>query len=264
MRVLQSWPVRGILGVRFGIPAAIALIAASWALAAPIQAQEAPIAPEGTFVRITLDGGVSPFQSVQYDLTLRGRTVVVTLVKESLCYRGQQERLRLVDGDEARALMDTLKTVKAFGTQAPTSAVQGRARDSKPPGDVPRYEFWSAWGGRMTRFSVSEAILNESPDLMRVFVAVRGAVTSRVGGLRMRDLYHPSKRLGALTITATEAATATLDGWDTFPLPVESLEVVEGDHRVLVIGESGQTREFRVRVVAGGASRIHVLLDGQE
>ena len=29
-------------------------------------------------------------------------------------------------------------------------------------------------------------------------------------------------------MTATESATATIDGWDSFKLPVDGLEVVEG------------------------------------
>ena len=98
----------------FAVIVVTAVSLMSWA---PLSAQEPPIAPEGTFVRITLDGGVSPFQGVRYDLTVRGRTVIVTLVKESLCYRGQQERLRLVDGDEARALVGALRDLGAFGGQ---------------------------------------------------------------------------------------------------------------------------------------------------
>lgn len=243
---------------------AILSLACLGAVASPARAQEAPVAPEGTFVRITVDGGVSPFSSVQYDVTVRGRTVIVTHVKESLCYRGQQERMRLVEGDAARDLVRSLQALGAFAPPVPRDATPGRARDREAPRDAPRCEFWSAWGTAMTRFSLGESALREFPDLLRVRAAVRDAVVGRVGALPMRDLYHPAQRLGLLTITATEPATATLDGWDTFALPVESLEVVEGDHRVTVVGASGRTREFRVRVVAGGASRIHVLLDGQE
>lgn len=247
--------------VRFGV---VPFLLAGLAGAAAAQPPEGPLAPEGTFVRITLDGGVSPFSTVQYDVTVRGRTVIVSLVKESLCYRGQQERIRLVDGESGRALVASLTSLGAWQPRPTVDSVAGRARDSEAPRDAPRYEFWAAWGADMTRFSVPEARLRECPELLRVWTAVRAAVSDRVGALPMRDLFHPAHRLGYLTITATEGASATLDGWDTFPLPVDSLEVVEGDHRVMVVGESGRTREFRVRVVAGGSSRIHVLLDDQE
>jgi hypothetical protein len=76
----------------------------------------------------------------------------------------------------------------------------------------------------------------------------------------MRDLFHPAERLGFLLMTASEPARAVIDGWDEVALPVDALELVEGEHRVRVRGASGAERDFSVRIAAGATSRVHVLL----
>ncbi len=223
-----------------------------------------PLAPEGTFVRISIEGGVSPFSKISYDLTVRGPIIVATIVKESLCYKGQQDKLRLIDGVPAQELIAALSKIKAFDPDILQGAVVGKTRDNALPKDQPRYEFWSAWGQEMTRFSVLESQLREAEHLSAIFSAVRSAVVAQTGSLPMRDLFHPTEKLGYLTMTATESATATIDGWDSFKLPVDGLEVVEGYHKIVVVGESGVTREFNIRIVAGGSNQIHVLLDERE
>jgi hypothetical protein len=227
---------------------------------APAVADPGP-PPDGSFVRVTVDGGVSPFSVVAWDVTVRGRTAVVSLVKETPCVQGQRERVHLFDGPAADAVFAELARGGAWAVEAPAGATAGRARERPAPKDVARYEFWVAWGRHMQRFSVDERVLLASPALLGVFVAVRDAVRGRVDALPMRDLYHPAGKIGFLTMTATEPAKAVFDGWDEVPLPVDSLELVDGDHRVVVRGDSGHQREFTVRVVAGQTSQVHVVLE---
>ena len=217
--------------------------------------------PEGTFIRITLDGGVSPFTSVAWDVTVRGSTAVVSLVKESLCATGQRERVRLVEGEGARGILAVLKEAGAWACPVPPGATVGRARDHAAPADQPRYEVWSAWGRRMARFHLAQSALRDAPCVLAVITAVTSEVRSRVETLPMRDLYYPSEKLGWVTATASEAATATIDGWDRVRLPVDALEVVEGEHVVVVTGESGRSRQFKIKVAPGMTLRVHVLLD---
>jgi hypothetical protein len=217
--------------------------------------------PDGSFIRATLDGGVSPFTSVVWDLTVRGRTVVLSFVKESVCQPGQRERVRLFDGSEADAILAAMDAAGAWALVPPAGAVEGRARDRSAPRDGPRYEFWTARGRTMTRFSLEQADLVASPQALAAFVALRDAVAGRVEPLPMRDLFHPAEKIGYLSMTATEPSVATFDGWDQVRLPVDALDMVEGEHHVVVKGDSGSTREFDVRIVAGTTSQVHVVLE---
>lgn len=217
--------------------------------------------PDGSFVRITLDGGVSPFTMVAWDVTVRGPTSILSLVKESLCHRGQRERVRMLEGEGASGILRQLVEAGAWSMAVPEGAGPGRSSEGPPTAREPRYEFWTGLGRTMTRFSLPESRVLGHPDLVRVLVAVQDVVSSRVDPLPMRNLYHPPQRLGFLSMTASEPARAVLDGWDSFRLPVDALEVVEGEHGVLVVGESGRRREFKVRVAAGITNRIHVVLE---
>ncbi len=223
-----------------------------------------PPAPDGSFVRVTVRGGVSPFRMVAHDVTVRGDTVVVSLVKETLCHVGQRQDVRIVGGADAKALVERLRRVGAFAMEAVEGAeagaldVQSSARFPEP-----RYEFWSAWGSRMERFHVDREVLTRHPDLVAVLTAVRDEVSSRTDPLPMRDLYHSPAEMGVLVVTASEEATAILDGWERFRLPIDGVDVVEGEHRLRVEGVSGRVREVTVRVVRGMTSRYHIVLEDE-
>lgn len=217
--------------------------------------------PDGSFVRVSVDGGVSPFTVASWDVTVRGRTAVVSLVKETLCYTGQRERVRLLEGEKARALLKSLVDAGAWSPAVPAGATAGRAKDAPASSREARYEVWSAWGRRMNRYHLPQSALAAVPGALQAVTTVTSAVRDRLDPLPMRDLYYPQDRLGYVNLTASEPATAVLDGWDQVRLPVDALEVVEGEHDVLVTGESGATRQFRMKVVPGMTQRVHVLLE---
>lgn len=225
---------------------------------------EEPAAPDGSFVRVTVRGGVSPFRMVAHDVTVRGDTVVVSLVKETLCSVGQRQDVRVVEGAGAAALIERLRRVGAFA-KAPVEGAEAGALDARASTGLPepRYEFWSAWGNRMERFHVDREVLMRHPDLVAVLTAVRDEVASRTDPLPMRDLYHSPSEMGVLVVTASEEATAVLDGWERFRLPMDGVDVVEGEHRLRVEGVSGRVREVTVRVERGMTSRYHVVLEDE-
>ncbi len=220
--------------------------------------------PDGSFVRVTVDGGVSPFTSVSWDVTVRGGTAVVSFVKESLCQTGQRERVRLLEGENARDLLSALRDASAWTCAVPGNATAGRAADRPPSPDQPRYEVWSAWGHRMVRYHLPQSALWNSPCTLGLITALSAEVRSRVEPLPMRDLYYPADRLGFVTMTASETATATFDGWDVARLPVDALEMVEGEHDVVVTGVSGHSRQFRIKVAPGLTQRVHVMLENAD
>ncbi len=226
--------------------------------------EQAGFAPDGSFVRVTVRGGVSPFRMVAHDVTVRGDTVVVSLVKESLCYVGQRQDVRVVGGAGAKALVERLRRVGAFAKAAVEGAEAG-ALDARASGRLaePRYEFWSAWGNRMERFHVDREVLMRHPDLVAVLAAVRDEVASRTDPLPMRDLYHSPSEMGVLVVTASEEAIAILDGWERFRLPMDGVDVVEGVHRLRVEGVSGRVREMTIRVERGMTSRYHVVFEDE-
>lgn len=216
--------------------------------------------PDGTFIRITKDGGVSPFRVVYYDVTVRGKTVVLTMVKETVCRTGQRERVRLLDGDAAVNVISQLKQAGAWSVVAPVDAVKGRAADSKPEATTPRYEFWAAWGPQMYRFHISAPAIDSSPALVSLLTETRQAVVDRVEPLPMRDVFHPADQIGYMAMTASEPSYAVIDGWDRVRLPVSALDLKVGTHDVVVTGKSGASRTFSVRIVPGETSTVHVLL----
>ncbi|HOU53301.1 MAG TPA: hypothetical protein PLQ97_05170 [Myxococcota bacterium] len=237
-----------------------------WGTVATAGAAE-PVAlpPDGSFLRVTVDGGISPFTSVVWDVTVRGEAVVVSLVKESLCRTGQRERVRLLQGDPARTLLESLVGAGVWTVgEVPRGATAGRARDaSGRPGEV-RYEVWMAWGRQMSRWTVTQGQLHRVPQALRVVTVLPDLVRTLVDPLPMRDLYVPAGRIGYLTVTASEEGEMVIDGWDRVPLPVESLEVVEGDHQVVATSRSGKVQRFRVQVLGGGMHRVHVLFQAPE
>ena len=246
------------------LAAAVLCLPAFVAAAEPaLPVVDSTAAPDGSFVRITLDGGVSPFTVVSWDVTVRGSTVIVSLVKENLCQTGQRERVRLLEGNNAASLLAVLKEAGAWTCQVPGVATAGRSANKTAPADQPRYEVWSAWGRSMVRYHLTQAALREAPCALRVISSVTAEVRARLDTLPMRDLYYPAEKLGWVTMTASEPASATIDGWDTVQLPVDALQVVEGEHQVVVTGESGRIRQFMVHVAPGLTQRIHVVLEQQ-
>lgn len=223
-------------------------------------AREAGQPPDGSFVRITVTGGVSPYRKVAWDVTWRGRTAVVTLIKETLCHKGQRQSLKLLDFAAARDLFEQLSDEGIWELKKPSDASTGGIQTGTPPSKGFLYEFWIAWGKRMLRFHADQEMLLSDPALVKALGAVRDGVGSRVDPLPIQDLYHEPSRMGFVQITATEEAVAVLDGWQKVGLPVHSLEVVEGEHKVLVRGVTGRTSEFSLRVVAGMTNQIHVVL----
>lgn len=216
--------------------------------------------PDGSFLRVSIDGGLSPFTSVVWDVTVRGETVVVSLVKESLCRTGQRERVRLLQGDEARDLLESLVRSGAWSIDGvPRGAMAGRAKDHpRRPGER-RYEVWMAWGRQMIRFVVPQGLLHQVPRALRTVTVLSDLIRRQVDPLPMRDLYVSPGRIGVLTVTASEEGEMVIDGWDRVPIPVESLEVVEGDHQIVATSRSGRVQRFRVQVLGGAMQRVHVL-----
>jgi len=223
--------------------------------------EPADLPPDGSFLRLSIDGGLSPFTVVVWDVTVRGGTVVVSLVKESLCRTGQRERVRLLQGDEARELLAALTGagIWSAGDDKPVGATAGRAKDHPRSPQESRYEVWSAWGRRMTRWIVTQGTLHQVPRALRVVTGLPDLLRRYLDPLPMRDLYVPPGRIGHLTVTASEEGEMVIDGWDRVPIPAESIEVVAGEHQVVATGRSGRVRRFRVQVMAGGIQRVHVL-----
>lgn len=227
--------------------------------AAPAVAEGWP--RDGTFVRVTRDGGLSPFVSLYYDVTVRGSTLVVTLVKDTACRTAQREQVALLGGDEALSVIAILSEAGAWSVAPPPGSIMGRAADTAASASIPRWEFWHADGPSMTRFYVTQDRLDARPDLVRLLTAMRGLVSGLVDPLPMRDVFHPASEIGFLAMTSSEPAYAVIDGWDRVRLPLNSLDLKIGVHEVTVTGTSGGSRSFTVRIVAGETTSVHVLLD---
>jgi len=229
------------------------------ALPFSINAGESSGVPDGSFVRISVIGGVSPFRKVAWDVTLRGDTTVVTLVKESVCRRGQRQSIQFLDLDSAPELLETLHQGGVWELKRPARAKDGGLDDEVATSE-PKYEFWVAWGRRMERFWIDQKDLLDRPELVRALGVVRDGVDSRVKPLPVMDVYHDPATMGWVQVTATEKAVAVVDGWQKVRLPAGPLEMVEGEHTVAVRGLTGRTSEFKVRVVAGTTNQVHVVL----
>lgn len=228
------------------------------ARAAPRGPGELP--PDGSFLRVQVRGGLSPFTSVTWDVSVRGDTVVLSLVKESLCRVGQQERVRLLQGADAQDFLTRLAESDLWlDAEVPLGATPGRARDLVRPSGEAHYEVWSAWGRQMTRWVVPQGAIHQVPEALRIVLGIRKALRPFLEPLPMRDLYYPPGRIGYLTVTGSEEGEMVIDGWDRVPIPVESLEVVEGEHQIVATGRSGKVQRFRVQVVAGAMQRVHIL-----
>lgn len=220
-----------------------------------------PLWPDdGSFIRITREGGVTPYISVYYDVTVRGRTLVVTMTKDTLCRVMTHERVVIQDGLDAMRTIEALRGAGAWTIREP-DPVSGRTQAAtESDGDGVQYEFWNASGRRMTRFRVTRSQVLSDPGLARLLAVLRTTVTGVVEPLALRDVFQPADRTGILAITASEPAVAVIDGWDRVRLPVSSLDLKVGVHDVVVTGKSGSKRNFTVRVVPGENPAIHVLL----
>ena len=216
---------------------------------------------DGAFIRVTRDGGLSPFVSLYYDITVRGSTLVVTMVKDTACRTAQREQVALLGGGEALSVIALLAEAGAWSISPPPGAARGRAADTAASTANPRWEFWYADGPAMTRFHATQDVVDASPGLVRLLGAVRGVVSGLVDPLPMRDVFHPASEIGFLAMTASEPAYAVIDGWDRVRLPVNSLDMKFGVHEVTVTGASGGSRSFSVRIVAGETTSVHVLIN---
>lgn len=215
--------------------------------------------PEGTFIRVTVRGGATPFRGVIYDVTVRGKAVVVSIAKEGICAASPLHDVTVLEGEEAQRVTARLKD--AFAKEPIPGATRGALEPEMARSASPRYEFWSSWGRHMERFWVDQATLLSSPELLAIFFTLKAIVASYTEPLPMRDLYHSPAEMGYLVVTANEEATAILDGWERFKIPIDGIDVAEGEHRLRVESASGKVREFIVRIVSGSTSRYHVVFD---
>lgn len=219
--------------------------------------------PDGSFVRITVDGGVSPYISVSYDLTVRGSTIVASLVKQSLCSRGQQDSVRLIDGEKAQAILSEIERFGTWTIEAPPTATKGKSRDTKPSKDRMRYEFWVGYGSKMVRFYLDENALFDNPNLLAIAMFIREVVRSTCPPIQMRDVYHPPNKMGGLSLTSNEPGYAFIEGFEPMRLPLDGIEIVEGEHKVTVKSDSGRVKEFKVRIAGGVVTQVHVVFEGE-
>ncbi len=248
-----------VLAVLMGV---VSIVVPAAAVAIPAGQDDWP--PDGSFIRVTRDGGVGPFSSIYYDVTVRGSTVVVTLVKDTGCRTAQRERVALLGGADADEAIARLRAAGAWSIQAPADATVGRAADSAAPTDMARWEFFSADGRELSRFFVSDQVFKKQPVLVGLVAELRGLVRGLVEPLPMRDVFHPADQIGFLGMTSTSPAKALIDGWDRVRLPTTQLDLKAGIHEVTVYGDNGVTRTFTVRIVAGETTTVHVLLDEVE
>lgn len=210
--------------------------------------------PDGAFLRVTIEGGASPFRRVAYDISVRGNLVLLGLIKESPCIPGQRQSLKIVTGREAEGVIERLREAGAFDEDLPFEEIEGRDEVKEEA----EYEIWSSFGNKMHRLRVQEKDLFEDKRLLKVVLAARREVVTRTEPIPARLSFFLPREIGYLSVTASEEATAVLDGIERMKVPIEALEVREGEHVLVVQGVSGRVRTLKVWVGRGLTRHYHV------
>jgi hypothetical protein len=212
-------------------------------------------AADGDHVTVTLDQpSYSPFSTVKYDISVRGRTNTATHRRTLPGYAEQLHGMGLLTQDEAAAYWRDIAALQL------TELV-----DSVPPGDAPegRGLVWrvdAVVDGVRHAFRVADPVNQPDRRYQAILSRTRSLVHRLAGDLPFRHVFIPEARLGWLNVVTVPVARLRVDGFDTeLETPLYGYEVAAGKHTLRLTTPDGtHDRSYEVRVDPGGTTLLRV------
>lgn len=240
------------------LAAALLLLLPGAAVAQEPTAESAETQPEPfeafgfDHVHVWLDGGATPFLSVQYAVRFADKDALVIQAKQYPHIPVYDNRVSVVETADARKLFDKLAALEA--TSLPDAG-------SKAPFAL-AYRVEIEIGGLAHRFVVEGPSLMDDLRYAGIIEAVIGFVQSHTGPAYFRDVVVPEMKLGLLNLRTFPRAVVAIDsvpmGGST---PLTSLEMAPGAHTATLVNEElGISRRIKFTIYEGQVTNLNINL----
>jgi hypothetical protein len=187
-------------------------------------------------VHVSVDSGSCPFALVVYGVRRLGDVGMAFQMKEFPVSHARDNRVKLVSAEEVDSLIRDLVEL---------GALAGASEDTRRPLSI-RWRVDVAYRGTVHHFSFEGDPLAGDPRL-EIVRRVRSFVEERTGEILFRDIGVPVHRFGTMNLRTFPRCRVVLDGVDLHKMtPVYNVDVVEGEHEVLLICPSLQ-KDRRIR-----------------
>jgi len=237
----------------FELIGALALLLAT---ETPSMAQEEAATPPAYYfdhVRISVEGGATPFLAVTYAVRNVDGLFIVLQTK-------QYPNVPSFDNRAAVALTDDALTL--FRVLADNAALELPDAASDAPFSL-AYRIDVAFEGKAHSFLVKGPELLSDMRYSRIVEAVTGLVEKYTGEAWFHDILAPDEQIGLLNMMTFPPADVELDG---IPIgrrtPISGFEVIAGEHRaVITVPEKGIRKRIKFTAYGGQVTNLNINLD---
>ena len=215
-------------------------------------ARESSKSPQHFFdhVRVTLEGGSTPFMAVQYAVRFIDGQAVAVQTKQYAHVPVYDNRVVAVVPEEALALMqkldeDGIMDMAAASAEAPFAL---------------SWRIEVGFAGKANEFVVKGPALLDDQRFAQIIGTVKGFVEGHTGPSYYRDITVPEAELGLLNLRSYPPAEVFIDG---VPLgrssPVYGLELAPGVHS-LVLRRDGLDRNYKFSIYKAQVTNLNLNL----
>jgi hypothetical protein len=206
-----------------------------------------PTAPEAladSSVLVRRSGGMSPFQSIEYEIRVWARTPVATHTRTLVNYPEPLQKMALLTWEEYAAIWEVIDGASLDVSTGATS----------PPGLAAPTWHLELRRGTDRRVVTAAGIPSELPsDVRAIVTAVVSIVVEQAGSISFRNVFFEKAERGWLDVESVPPARVYLDGRDLGETtPLYTYEVEAGRHELRLVAEDrGLDRTWEVQVHPG-------------
>ena len=225
---------------------AILLLAAARAGASDFDITDCP------HFTLVLTDTFSPYESVRYELKVRGSTFIAVLTKELAGGFGELQGLALISEDVYRDTAESIEDCLLDERSAPAGA-----RDDGADLRLIVSQDGAEWDytGRLGSLQPSSAVWCAAFQLIETYRAAGDPVVFR------NQFFEPGE-FGELMVDSTPSAHVYIDGVDSgYRTPARQIRLLVGVHEIRFVNrDSGIDRTYDVTIEAGLTTRLNVEL----
>ncbi|HIN84948.1 MAG TPA: PEGA domain-containing protein [Myxococcales bacterium] len=224
-----------------------------WMLSGNAWAQKSQSADplQGSYIRLIIKGGFTPYRVVTYDVFWRSGTAVAGNYRGLIHYDEPLHTMSLIAKDEYLGLWKQLEEASIWRQKNLPKPAKATA--------IRHFEIDVKMKGRVKKFTFSGLL--HGPDKQHGALAnyIRSFVLKYAGEMPFRNVFFETGTLGWVNLTSVPTAKVRVGGRDIgLTTPVYGYELPQGRHEVTLILPSGSERKHTLTVEPGMTTIVHI------
>jgi len=206
---------------------------------------------KGSYVRLIVRGGFTPFRVVTYDVFWRSGTGVAGNYRSLVNYEEPLHTMSLVARDEYLGLWKQLEQNGVWKAKSGGGAKGAYA--------TLRYEIEIKRGKQHKKLLFTESTYRSGSKQTKLMHLIRDFVLKYAGEMPFRNVFFEPGLLGWVNITSAPSAKVLIGGRDIgLTTPVYGYEMPRGRHEITLLLPTGDTRKHTMTVEPGMTTIVHI------